>query len=446
MNVQTDAVADPTTQVKAIFEKETWSHQDCRELYALLFAMSAGAEKFRALAGELLAANPNPTGTTAVKVGMAQYMLGQFEQGFKSLGAGTENRDRRWYQALCCRNLAQYDRAIEEFARAGDRGWDQAQVQLATAECQCLAGNLDAAVKAVDKLSDLSELSDYHILRGMVCQAQGLYEQAEEAYGEALDLNPKSPAAAFRLAFLYDTQGDDEQALELYEQCLRTPPINANALINLSVLYEDAGQWDRAEECLSTVLSVQSNHPRARLYTRDVTSSRTMYYDEDLERRTVQRNAVLDIPVTDFELSVRARNCPKKMSIRCLGDLLLVTEADLLGSKNFGETSLDEIKIMLSQKGLALGQDVEVVPTAIEPAGIDGQAAISNEGVLSTPVAEMQLSVRCRKALERLGIATLGELAARTEAELLTCKNFGHTSLSEIKQRLGEFGFGLQER
>ena len=84
-----------------------------------------------------------------------------------------------------------------------------------------------------------------------------------------------------------------------------------------------------------------------------------MYYDEDQARRIAKRNAVLDIPVTDFELSVRARNCLKKMNIRTLGDLVRITEAELLAYKNFGETSLKEIKDMLTAKGLRLGQALE---------------------------------------------------------------------------------------
>ena len=63
--------------------------------------------------------------------------------------------------------------------------------------------------------------------------------------------------------------------------------------------------------------------------------------------------------MTDFELSVRSRNCLKKMNIRTLGDLTRVTEQQLLSSKNFGETSLDEIKEMMTTKGLHLGQSLE---------------------------------------------------------------------------------------
>ena len=42
------------------------------------------------------------------------------------------------------------------------------------------------------------------------------------------------------------------------------------------------------------------------------------------------------------------------MNIRTLGDLLNVTEAELLTYKNFGETSLVEIKLILDQKNLRL--------------------------------------------------------------------------------------------
>ena len=70
---------------------------------------------------------------------------------------------------------------------------------------------------------------------------------------------------------------------------------------------------------------------------------------------------MLNIPVTDFELSVRSRNCLKKMNIKNLGDLLRTSEQELLSYKNFGETSLNEIKSLLASKGLRLGQNLFTV-------------------------------------------------------------------------------------
>ncbi|MBE7451933.1 MAG: hypothetical protein HS111_24525 [Kofleriaceae bacterium] len=46
--------------------------------------------------------------------------------------------------------------------------------------------------------------------------------------------------------------------------------------------------------------------------------------------------------------------------------------------------------------------------------------------------------------MERLGILTVGQLVSRTEQELLSAKNFGQTSLNEIKQRLEERGMRLK--
>ena len=68
-----------------------------------------------------------------------------------------------------------------------------------------------------------------------------------------------------------------------------------------------------------------------------------------------------------------------------------------------------------------------------------------NEGVLATPIDQIEFSVRSRKALEGLDVASLGDLAQMSEPELLACRNFGQTSLNEIRQRLGEYGLRLRE-
>ena len=64
--------------------------------------------------------------------------------------------------------------------------------------------------------------------------------------------------------------------------------------------------------------------------------------------------------------------------------------------------------------------------------------------ILTKPISVLDLSVRARKALQMLGVLSLGELAARTEAELLGVKNFGQTSLDEIKERLVDHELSLK--
>jgi DNA-directed RNA polymerase subunit alpha len=290
--------------------------------------------------------------------------------------------------------------------------------------------------------------AEEYFRRGTEAEQQGLHEKAAEYYERALNENPDHEKACFNLAILYDRRGEDAKAIELYERVTTSPPVALNALVNLAVLYEDNNHYDEAHRCLDAVLRTNPNHERARLYMRDVESARSMYYDDD-DTHGDRRAQVLDIPITDFELSVRSRNCLKKMNIRSLGDLLKTTEPELLSYKNFGETSLNEIKALLAQKGLRLGQAAVQDPAAAAAPGMLRRTPSAESNVppelLAKTVQDMELSVRSRKALQRLNINTLGELAARTEDELLGCKNFGQTSLNEIKQQLSTFGIGLRK-
>ncbi|MEE9128422.1 MAG: DNA-directed RNA polymerase subunit alpha C-terminal domain-containing protein, partial [Phycisphaerales bacterium] len=231
----------------------------------------------------------------------------------------------------------------------------------------------------------------------------------------------------FKLAYFLDLLGEEDEAVAMYEQlCLRDQPY-VNALLNLAVIYEDRGEIAEAEKCLRQILETSPNHPRAVRYMKDVQASKDMYYDEEHARDLAKRNALLDTPVTDFELSVRARNCLKKMQIRTLGDLLKITEAELLSYKNFGETSLVEIKTMLASKGIRLGQGLEGQFSRIRKEIYDQLRGKASEAVLGKPISVLDLSVRARKALQFLGIQTIGDLATRTEAELMGVKNFGQT-------------------
>ena len=74
------------------------------------------------------------------------------------------------------------------------------------------------------------------------------------------------------------------------------------------------------------------------------------------------------------------------------------------------------------------------------------QAELSPEeqAVLNKPVSELNLSVRARKCMNRLGITTLGELSQRTSDELLEAKNFGVTSLTEVKEKLSQYNLKLR--
>ncbi len=61
---------------------------------------------------------------------------------------------------------------------------------------------------------------------------------------------------------------------------------------------------------------------------------------------------IYDTPIEDLDLSVRAYNCLKRAGITRVGQVLEMTEEDLLGVRNFGRKSLDELRERLASRGL----------------------------------------------------------------------------------------------
>ena len=290
---------------------------------------------------------------------------------------------------------------------------------------------------------DVAKAQELH-QRGLAAETEGDRIAAIEAYREAVAESPLTESR-FRLAWLLDLMGEEEEALSLYQSLAADERPHINALVNLAIMLEDRGEFDEAMRTLRPVLESDPNHPRARMFQRDCEASESMLFDEDTERDQGRFNTMLDTPVTDFELSVRARNCLKKMNIRTLGDLLKVSEAELLSYRNFGETSLVEIKNMLSSKGLRLGQGVDGHIRRNSNDAFEELKGLAPDHVLNKPISNLDLSVRARKALQLLGIGTIGDLAMRTEAELMGVKNFGSTSLDEIKERLELHNLSLRK-
>ena len=62
---------------------------------------------------------------------------------------------------------------------------------------------------------------------------------------------------------------------------------------------------------------------------------------------------------------------------------------------------------------------------------------------LNMSVNEIELSVRAANCLNNANITTVGELAQKTEAEMLKYRNFGKKSLNEIKEKIQELGLSL---
>jgi len=67
-----------------------------------------------------------------------------------------------------------------------------------------------------------------------------------------------------------------------------------------------------------------------------------------------QLAADLALPIEELDLTVRSYNCLKREGINTVGELISRNEADLLDIRNFGQKSIDEVKMKLAGMGLAL--------------------------------------------------------------------------------------------
>lgn len=69
----------------------------------------------------------------------------------------------------------------------------------------------------------------------------------------------------------------------------------------------------------------------------------------------------LAMSVDELDLSVRSSNCLATMKIQTIGELVVRNETDLGKIRNFGKTSLKEVKKKLAEMGLSLGMDLESI-------------------------------------------------------------------------------------
>ena len=391
-----------------------------------------------------LQAKEEQTPASMVRLGVCLYLLGRYYRAIDVLRQADGGAMARFYLAKSFFAREQFQEAAESYQAAEKAGYEAGKCALGRAEAVRYGGNPVAALAVLDNLSGaIDQTADYLYQRGATVAAIGGNPREVIAlYERAVDADRNHPGALFGLALENDRHGNDDTALELYKRAAGQFPTHVGALLNLGLLYEDRDQYEKAAQCYQRVLDVYPDHLQAALFFKDTEASHEQFYDEDAQKKRDRMSQVLGIPVSDFELSVRSRNCLQKMGVNTLGDLCRTTEAELLASKNFGETSLVEIKDMLTSKGLRLGQlaTERQVIEAFEPETLSAD----EQAMLGKPVSDLNLSVRARKCMIRLGINTLGELCRRTGDDLLECKNFGVTSLNEVREKLTTLGLKLR--
>lgn len=98
-------------------------------------------------------------------------------------------------------------------------------------------------------------------------------------------------------------------------------------------------------------------------------------------------------------------------------------------------------KTLVELFGLCQELNIEAEGIEIGPSQTDAALAAD----LAMPIEDLGLQSRSYNALTREGIQTVGELVARSEADLLDIRNFGAKSIEEIKVKLAEMGMALKD-
>ena len=91
--------------------------------------------------------------------------------------------------------------------------------------------------------------------------------------------------------------------------------------------------------------------------------------------------------------------------------------------------------------GLARELNVEAEGIDVGPSPVD--VFVSEQ--MSTPIEQLDLSVRSYNCLKREGIHSVGELVTRSEADLLDIRNFGQKSIDEVKDKLTSMNLALKD-
>ncbi|MCP4452056.1 MAG: tetratricopeptide repeat protein [Planctomycetes bacterium] len=403
----------------------------------------SSAIELQKFSDQVLANQEASTPEDLLRVGIGLHITGQSLDAIEKLQGAKNSLEKYMVLGFAQRACKKYEDALVSFQKTLDFKADVLVVATERVATMIKACDLEAAQEALDKCSNYEGVSaEYHYQLAQLRKAQGAHGEAEKHAKQALALVPDHTGSLFMLALRADLVGNDDEAIDYYRQIIASSKCSVNVWLNLAILYEDCGDYDKASTCTEAVLTAFPSHPRALLFQKDIDSSKTMFFDEEREKKLSRKNQILETPISDFELSVRSRNCLKKMSILTLGDLLNISEAELLSYKNFGETSLREIKAILDTKGLGLGMALDDKHFAKK--AVSEPAHEEDQGLLSKPVDDLQLSVRARKCIQKLNIRTIGDMTRTTDAELLGCKNFGVTSLNEINKALNAVGLSLR--
>ena len=391
-----------------------------------------------------------PAAEKALRHGVVQILMGQIKTAAHTLESETSVLGRSYY----IQTLVSLGRRTEAHKLLESLKSELAGVkdQNLLVELAIISMNLknESLLGQICLKLDLDSLGGVGMMiKAFQAELSGKYQLALDLLLDASQLQGVYQGLSmFHLGKLQDRWGDDQLALETYQKIESLGYAFEESLINAGIILEDRGEYSMALAYYEKALKINPDSKRTALYHADAEACLNMYYDERKHRQDVKTSEILNIPISDFELSVRSRNCLSKMGIFTLKDLITKTEQELLSYKNFGETSLKEIRAMLSKKGLHLGMTrVEEQPLADRikmNAQLYSQEKEYDLDEMDTAIEELDLSYRTKSALHKMGFESLRDITMRTGTDLESNPNFSAACLQEVNALLEEKGLSYR--
>jgi DNA-directed RNA polymerase subunit alpha len=116
----------------------------------------------------------------------------------------------------------------------------------------------------------------------------------------------------------------------------------------------------------------------------------------------------------------------------------LIIEIWTDGSVSPADALAYSAKILKNSLNIFTGPEQE--PVKVESSDVEKEKM---KELMSQPISILDLSVRSSNCLQSANLKTIGELVSKLEEEIMTYKNFGKRSLTEIKEKLAELGLSL---
>ena len=272
----------------------------------------------------------SPAGKT--KMGVCQFLLGKFKDALETLQSADGSAMAFFLPGALSVRAWSYEDAIGVYGQAQTSGYNEDQCKIGIAEAHRYAGRIEEALAILDNIFGPAEqTADYMYQRAATVAAVG--GRMEEAIALATNgpCKPTKTTPARCSAWHSKTiaWATTKSALNLYERAAKAiSDRNWSALINLGLIYEDNGQLRQSADVLQAHSGLlHPDHPQTLLYMKDASATGNMLYDEEAQRRNDRLAQTLNMPVTNFELSVRSRNCLQKMGIDTIGDLTRTTRS-----------------------------------------------------------------------------------------------------------------------